>query len=213
MASNDQNASGSGGDDGLGEFRREMDGVRPLKPMDKVNLPRKPVLDPQRAARRQQRAVEADEALRGVAPAQGGVSDDYVEMLKPDTLLAFKRPGVQEGVYRKLRLGKYPLQARLDLHRKTVKQARREVFEFVHECEQHDLRCLLVLHGKGERDPDPERQAVLKSHVAKWLQEIPQVLAFHSAQKNHGGAGAVYVLLRKSERMKELTRELHGKRG
>jgi hypothetical protein len=33
------------------------------------------------------------------------------------------------------------------------------------------------------------------------------VQAFHSAQPRHGGTGAVYVLLRKSERQKQLNRE------
>ncbi|MBT8140153.1 MAG: DNA endonuclease SmrA [Gammaproteobacteria bacterium] len=201
-----------------------MQGVRPLKKADKVRLPKKPVVDPEQAARRQQRAlgeVEIGEAENGQSLKAGElrarpgadyesgsfVSDDYVEMLKPDAILAFKRPGIQEGVYRKLRLGKYPLQARLDLHRKTVHEARREVFDFIRESEDHDLRCVLILHGKGDRNL--QRPAVLKSYTAKWLQEISQVMAFHSAQQNHGGAGAVYVLLRKSERMKEKTREQH----
>jgi hypothetical protein len=35
-------------------------------------------------------------------------------------------------------------------------------------------------------------------------------MAYHSAQKQHGGAGAVYVLLKKSERLKEKNREEHG---
>ncbi|NNC54211.1 MAG: DNA endonuclease SmrA [Pseudomonadales bacterium] len=194
-----------------------MQGVQPLKKADKVRLPKKQPLNSEQAAARKRRA-EGDANSTGTGAsgiAEGGgdyqagnfVSDDYVEMLKPDALLAYKKPGIQEGVYRKLRLGKYPLQARLDLHRKTVKEARREVFEFIRDCESQELRCLLILHGKGDRNP--ERPAILKSYTAKWLQEIEQVMAFHTAQQNHGGAGAVYVLLRKSERLKEKTREEH----
>ncbi|MGB5325195.1 MAG: DNA endonuclease SmrA [Pseudomonadales bacterium] len=197
-------------DDEAGSFSELVPGVRPLKRANKVSLPRKPGLDPERAASRKQRAEGLMQAGDDAYHADTFVSDEYVEMVKPDALIEYKRPGVQEGVYRKLRLGKYPLQARLDLHRKTVKEARHELFAFIRECGEHDLRCLLVLHGKGDRNVT--RPAVLKSYTAKWLQEIPDVLAFHSAQPGHGGVGAVYVLLRKSERMKGLTREQHGGR-
>jgi DNA-nicking Smr family endonuclease len=50
---------------------------------------------------------------------------------------------------------------------------------------------------------------VLKSYTAKWLIDMPQVMAYHSAQRHHGGAGALYVLVRKSERKKQENRERH----
>ncbi|TMO58770.1 Smr/MutS family protein, partial [Pseudoalteromonas aurantia] len=53
---------------------------------------------------------------------------------------------------------------------------------------------------------------VLKSYTNKWLQEMPQVLAFHSALKCHGGSGSTYVLLRKSDEKKQENRERHAKR-
>ena len=68
---------------------------------------------------------------------------------------------------------------------------------------------MLILHGKGERNI--HQQAKLKSYAAKWLKEIPQVMAYHSAQKHHGGTGALYVLLKKSERLKEKNRERLGR--
>ena len=49
--------------------------------------------------------------------------------------------------------------------------------------------------------------AKIKSYVNHWLREIPEVLAYHSAQRHHGGVGAVYVLLRKSEQKKQQNRE------
>ncbi|PID54684.1 MAG: hypothetical protein CR978_02335 [Gammaproteobacteria bacterium] len=39
------------------------------------------------------------------------------------------------------------------------------------------------------------------------MQELPAVMAFHSAQARHGGTGAVYVLLQKSEQKKRENRE------
>ena len=134
------------------------------------------------------------------------LTTDYLEMVGPYDLLEFKRGGVQDGVYRKLRLGKYDSEAALDLHRKSVEQARREVFEFINDCSKFGLRSVMILHGKGERSDPP---ALLKSYVNKWLPDLPQVMAFHSAQAHHGGYGAVYVLLKKSDAKKQENRERH----
>ena len=130
-------------------------------------------------------------------------------MLDPHDIVGFKRDGVQEGVYKKLRLGKYELQGSLDLHHKTIKEARTALVQFIGECEVRDIRCLLILHGKGERSTP---RALLKSHVSAWLPQLPAVMAIHSAERRHGGSGALYVLLRKSERTKTENRERHQKR-
>ncbi|MEZ5502682.1 MAG: DNA endonuclease SmrA [Halioglobus sp.] len=122
-------------------------------------------------------------------------------------VLAFKRPGVQNGVYRKLKQGRYEILSRLDLHRMTVEIARREVFDFLEEACQLGLRSVLVVHGKGESKAEKERSSLLKGCVDKWLRELDVVLAFHSAQPQHGGTGAAYVLLRKSEEKKRENRE------
>ena len=79
-------------------------------------------------------------------------------MLDPHDLIGFKRDGVQEGVYKKLRLGKYELQGCLDLHQKTLSEARQALVQFIQDCEQRDIRCLLILHGKGERKQAQNRE-------------------------------------------------------
>ncbi|GAK86940.1 hypothetical protein JCM19238_4549 [Vibrio ponticus] len=83
------------------------------------------------------------------------LSIDYAPMIKPDDIIEFKRDGVQDGVYRKLRLGKYPIQARLDLHRKTLKDARDEVVRFLKQCMRMDIRTVMIVHGRGERSNPP----------------------------------------------------------
>ena len=69
------------------------------------------------------------------------------------------------------------------------------------------LRNLLVITGKGRPKGQGEvaeygkREGILKSIVPKWLDESPLrglVLAFTTSQREHGGAGALYVLLRKN---------------
>lgn len=133
-----------------------------------------------------------------------------VEPLTGHDVLAFQRSGIQHGVYKKLRLGQYPIEARLDLHRMTVDEARQQLFGFVNDCVRYGVRSVLILHGKGERNPDGVAQ--LKSYLAKWLPELDPVMAFHSAQKHHGGTGAVYVMVRKGEKDKEKNRQQFGLR-
>ncbi len=137
------------------------------------------------------------------------LSIDHAPMLKPEDIIAFKRDGVQEGVFKKLRLGKYPIQARLDLHKKTLKDARDEVVKFLKQCLRMDIRTVIIIHGKGERSNPP---AMMKSYTASWLEQIKDVMCTHSAQQFHGGTGAVYVLLRKSPEKKAENRERHQKR-
>ena len=126
-------------------------------------------------------------------------------------VLSFKRSGVQNGVFRKLKQGRYEAESRLDLHRMTAEIARRAIFEFVEECHQFGLRSVLIIHGKGQGREDAERSSILKGCVDRWLRELEIVQAFHGAQPRHGGTGAVYVLLRKSEEKKRENREKFSK--
>ncbi len=137
------------------------------------------------------------------------LSIDHAPLLKPEDIIEFKRDGVQDGVYRKLRLGKYPIQARLDLHRKTLKEARSEVTHFLKQCIEMDIRTVMIVHGRGENSNPP---AIMKSFVANWLTQIQDVQCAHSAQRFHGGSGTTYVLLRKSGEKKAENRERHQKR-
>ena len=57
-----------------------------------------------------------------------------IEPVEPLAYLEYQRPGVQHGVYKNLRLGKYEIQSRLDLHRHTVEQARVALWRFVDDC-------------------------------------------------------------------------------
>ncbi len=144
---------------------------------------------------------------RREAAEQGEVSlpVTFIELVPPETILSFKRPGVQPGVLRRLKAGEYPVEAVLDLHRMSVLKARREVYRFVQECWHSEVRCALIIHGKG-RGQEGEPRAMLKSCVACWLPRFSEVLAFHSAHKRDGGTGAVYVLLKKGALAKERNR-------
>ena len=156
-------------------------------------------------------------AAHGTSDELDLLSLDPVPFLDPHAIVGFKRDGVQEGVYKKLRLGKYVLQGSLDLRRHSVLEARRALVDFLRDCERRDIRCLLILHGRGEgpaqsASSEGARRGRLKSQISAWLPCLPGVMAAHSAQPHHGGSGALYVLLRKSEQKKAQNRERHQQR-
>lgn len=186
------------------DFLRAMAGedIAPLKTEKRVHINKNTEDARTLELRRQLAQVET-------AKADDPLAGEPLEILAPLAELNFRRPGVQHGVFRNLRLGKYSLDARLDLHRLSVEQARQEVYQFVQDCVANDVRSALITHGKGEGRDKP---ALLKSYVAHWLPQMMEVMAFHSAQKQHGGYGATYVLLRKSQRKKSDNRERHSRR-
>ncbi len=178
-------------------FAQEMKGVTPLKAQNKAELNSSQQADPGMERRRLA-------AIETALDTDNFLSTEHAPELGPHDIISFVRPGVQHGVFHKLRRGRYEPEATLDLHRNTVEEARRELWDFVQQGVRYQLRTVMVLHGKGDRSP---RAAVLKSFVAQWLKDMPQVLAYHSALPYQGGAGAVYVLLKKSPEASEANRE------
>ncbi|MFK7914822.1 MAG: DNA endonuclease SmrA [Pseudomonadales bacterium] len=132
-----------------------------------------------------------------------------VPPVAPQAVLEWKKDGVQLAVFAKLRAGQYPIDDDLDLHGLTVKEARGAVYGFINRALGRDQRTLLIAHGRGEKSATPAR---LKSYLATWLPSLPEVIALHSALPRQGGTGAVYVMLKKSRRKKEETRELLGQK-
>ena len=76
------------------------------------------------------------------------LSIDDATMLKPDDVVSHKRPGIQDGVLeaspRKIRY-----QARLDLHKFSLEEARQELMNFVRQCQRMDVRAMVIVHAKG----------------------------------------------------------------
>ena len=167
-------------------FADAISGVAPLKTEPEVRLsaptPTPESLHKRRLAAIQIRSIDSN-PLSTLAPIP-------VEAFE---ILSFRRPGLAMGVAKALRLGQIPCPHGLDLHHCSVEQARLDVYDFIAEAQARGLRCVRIIHGRGALATP---QAVLKSFVNSWLRELPEVMAFHSAQKRHGGTGAVYVLLR-----------------
>jgi len=134
-------------------------------------LPRDQAADTGRARPSAARRLHRDAVLQ--PPAMHGPSHGA------DSLLTYARPGIQKQTLRRLARGQLPVDATLDLHGLTMQQARDRLEDFLLER-------------------SPGRLPVLKGLVDQWLRGQSMVLAFHSALPRDGGAGAVYVLLRKA---------------
>ncbi|MCU7924788.1 MAG: Smr/MutS family protein [Candidatus Thiodiazotropha sp. (ex Dulcina madagascariensis)] len=108
--------------------------------------------------------------------------------------LYFARPGIQQRVVHDLRRGYLEIDAELDLHGLTVRHAREELNRFIKACQERNIRCVRIIHGKGYRSEG--QQPILKQKLNLWLRQRDEVLAFTSATRRDGGTGAAYVLLR-----------------
>mgnify|MGYP000751152494 CR=1 FL=1 len=173
-------------------FAQTMGDVKPLEREKRVRLSDKGVNTQSLEARR--RAAQEQDSTES-----NMLSGEFVERVTPKSVLSFQRPGIQHGVFRNLRTGKYEMEASLDLHQHSVEQARKAINDFIFDACGYGLRNVLVSHGTGEGREEP---ALLKSCLAHWLPQLDAVQAFHSAQQHHGGLGATYVMLRKDTRSK-----------
>jgi DNA-nicking Smr family endonuclease len=120
------------------------------------------------------------------------------------------RAGLDGRTAERLRRGQLEPQGKLDLHGMTEVAAHRALSHFLHSAQARGARLVLVVTGKGGKplaedapfDMELERRArgVLKTMVPRWLAEpdlAPLVADARAAHRRHGGAGALYVYLRK----------------
>lgn len=107
-------------------------------------------------------------------------------------------PDLDKRVLRALKRGDYAVQGHLDLHGMTRVEAREAVEQFLTTSRRAGKRCVLIVHGRGLNSKD--QIPVLKEQLKMWLNQgrIGRgVLAFATARPHNGGAGALYVLLRR----------------
>lgn len=109
--------------------------------------------------------------------------------------------GLDIKIFQRLKAGQLSSAAHLDLHGMTSDQAQESLLFFIRESYLQGHRCVLVVTGRGKNSPGG--QSVLRTEIEAWLTKEPLrrvVLAFCTAQPKHGGAGALYVLLRKQKK-------------
>ncbi len=116
--------------------------------------------------------------------------------------------GLEPKVRRRLGRGA-EVDARLDLHGLTQAAAHRRLRLFLIEAQTIGHTLVLVITGKGGRDPDSAggwraglegSRGVLRRQVPEWLTDAdmrPYVIGFEEATRSHGGEGALYVRIRR----------------
>lgn len=95
--------------------------------------------------------------------------------------------------------GTLPIESRIDLHGMRQVDAHSALIGFLMRARQAGHARVLVVTGKGSDEPFSER-GVLRRAVPHWLRggELRAlVLGFEEAARHHGGAGALYVRLRR----------------
>lgn len=183
-------------------FAEEMKGVKKIV-YDKIEF-KKEIMDPKISARLKEMCE--DEKLEDEVDF---FSTSNMVFVEPQEVISYKTPGLQYGVLRKLKSGEYTPQDGIDLHNHSVEQAYVKVRKFILKAVKQNLRCVIVIHGKGEFSTP---KALLKSYVAHWLKMMPEVIGYHTAMPYHGDKGSTYVLLKKGPDARDDTRERMAKR-
>ena len=143
------------------------------------------------------RAPRPRDRTQGARPPGFGelAESEWTSDVGAGDVLRFARGGVQRREAERLRRGRYPMEASLDLHGRTVADAAAALDRFLDDSRRRGRRCVHIVHGKGFGSPSG--QPVMKAHVDRWLRARSEVLAFCSATPPDGGTGALYVLLRR----------------
>ena len=162
-------------------FRTSLNKTQPIKSQNKVVHRKKP--SPVR------KSVEFEEENNFTID-----TSIYVANVLADEQLYFHRGGLQKKALRELRQGQLPIEAEIDLHGYTLDQAEQQLRSFLNMAQQRRLRVVHIIHGKGNRSQT--EFPLLKNRVNQCLQQAPAVLAYCSAARHQGGAGAVNVVLR-----------------
>ncbi len=156
-------------DDDIAFFKAAMQGVKPLQKQAKVPLV--PVtIQPNEDSKTKQAELKRRAVIRAREGSRAAISLGQSDLSDPCELSI----AAEESV----------VFSRSALHYKTLRNLKRG---------DVNPEASIDLHGKGSARSQP----ILKNHVVAWLKQCSQVSALHSAQAKDGGAGALYVLLRR----------------
>jgi DNA-nicking Smr family endonuclease len=179
-------------------FSAAFGAALPLKKTGRQTTPALKGADAQSTAIRRAAAIEQ-------VQEKAALGEQGFEMIESEQSISYSRVGLDGGSLRRLSNGHMRPTLTLDLHGYPVEAARDSVWNAVRHGQAEGDRCLLIVHGKagaGYKDEEGAirgaGQAIIKSHVNHWLQQLDGVLAFTSALPKDGGTGALYVLLKKT---------------
>ena len=97
--------------------------------------------------------------------------------------------------------GRKDIDARLDLHGMTQERAHRALATFLQRASYDGMSFVLIITGKGRTGGLESERGILRRQVPIWL-GLPEfralVVGFEEAHIGHGGAGALYVRVRRA---------------
>lgn len=187
----------------LSDDERELfeDAMRDSAPLKKASRPP-----------RKSRPAKSAEGTK--AKVEGGEPKRQAQPPHPP---ARRTIGIDGNTAERLRRGQLEPQARLDLHGMSERDAHRALITFVRAARMRRFRLLLVVTGKGTSGQrkqehetafdlglDMQARGILRSLTPRWLREpgVAEMIAdVREAHRRHGGAGALYVYLRKGDEL------------
>ena len=173
-------------------FRQAFEGVRPLGGSRTERLVLAPQIKREIVSEDAEVLAELSDLVSGQGSFELTETEEYVEGA---------RVGLDPRLLSQLRRGEFSVQAHLDLHGMIQPDAKEALTSFIVDSVRKGRRAVLIVHGRGLRSPGG--LPVLKHAAAQWLSHGiagGYVLAFATARPSDGGAGAVYVLLRRERR-------------
>lgn len=168
-------------------WRRVTADVRPASPKTQEDAPRPMPSAP----------------VKGLPPVKVSISP------KPRLAASVKPAGaatLDASWDRKLRLGQVEPDRVVDLHGLTSEAAHRRAIDAVTRAVRDGDRIVVLITGRapkvGSSRLDRPLRGIIRASIADWLaasQVSRQIAAVRAAHPRHGGAGAIYVVLRRQK--------------
>tara|TARA_B100000989_G_scaffold163630_1_gene122253 strand:+ start:1075 stop:1623 length:549 start_codon:yes stop_codon:yes gene_type:complete len=105
--------------------------------------------------------------------------------------------GLSKRDIKEIRMGKFKVQSKLDLHGCRLEEAKSLFFEFLQKSFSSNKRNILIISGKGEHGKGKIRHSIPLWIVSPNLS--PLIYFYSYAAPKDGGNGAYYIRLRKKE--------------
>jgi DNA-nicking Smr family endonuclease len=181
---------------------------RPLDPDEKalwhkVTATVRPIA--RRASKKAMAAEPEPQPVAAPAPKRGRVPPVRVPAATP---LAQQKPladSLDGGWDKRIRRGVTQPDWTVDLHGHTLDSARRLLDGMLDQAVAQGIRVILLITGKPPRDDDRgfdggPRRGLIRASIGAWLQSsrhAGRIAAVRNAHPRHGGAGALYLILRR----------------
>jgi DNA-nicking Smr family endonuclease len=170
-------------------LQRALEGVRPINKGRGHKLTAVPRITREVVTEEAEVLALLCDVVSGAAPFEFTETDEYVEGA---------RAGLDPRLLARLRHGEFAMQGHIDLHGLLRDDAKTVLQTFIRDSVRKGRRAVLIVHGRGRGSPGG--RPVLKHLVSTWLARgalTRYVLAFATARPVDGGAGALYVLLKR----------------